>query len=693
MRSDGWHDESGGSSTSVREFPYLFSPIQIGPVTVANRVVLLPTGTGYTNRGRVEAEDIAYNARRAEGGVGLIITGGTTANPTSQNRGRVFIEAYDPDVVPGFRRRAEEVHGHGTKIFGQIFNLGRHMPSEVVAGAPVAPSAIRSHLYPHAPHSLSELAITETIEGFVAAARHMVLGGYDGVEVHGSHGYLLGQFLSSATNVREDRYGGDLAGRARLLLETVRAVRAAVGNAIAVGVRLSADDEVAGGTDVDECIATVALLETECEIDYLSLAIGVRGTYVKDSSIPDGVALDRIAKVKATTSLPVIASQRIRRPEEAEDALQSGQADLIGMARALIADPDWAKKAQGKERGAIRLCLGDLQECRNHLSGGLRCMVNPDVGRQGEINSSDVYRTRTRHPRRAAIVGGGPAGLESARRLADLGHHVTVFEASDRLGGQLNMAGRGTGRSDLLDLLTFQREELLRLGVEIQRNAPILASELAGLGAEVVVVASGAVGGSIPAVFASHSESASVTSVWDVVALTYTVRDSRVVVVDDGSGDWPMLTAVDLLADSGCAVTVVTPGASIFRHVPIESQAGLHDRFRAANVRWVCGAKEARATAAGVAFVNDGTGEPTELSADVLVVEAGRVPNDALWREAEAALPDSVSMYYAGDCLTPRGIGHAVSDALEVQLAVVAADSSLRAPASQSLIHFVGSRR
>jgi 2,4-dienoyl-CoA reductase (NADPH2) len=692
MRPDSAQDGGEAYIMPEREFAHLFSPIQLGSVTVRNRVVLLPTGTGYTNRGRVEVEDVAYHTRRAEGGVGLIITGGTTANPTSQNRGRVFIEAYDPEVVPGMRRRSEEVHKHDAKIFGQLFNLGRHMPSEVIAGAPVAPSAIRSHLYPNAPLMMSEIRIKEMIEGFMSSAKHMVLGGYDGIEVHGAHGYLLGQFLSPATNYRVDQYGGDLAGRARLLIQTVRAVRAAVGDDICVGVRLSVDDEVLGGTVVDDCVATVAMLEAECDIDYLSLAVGVRGGYVKDSSVPDGVALDRIAKVKATTSLPVIASQRLRRPEEAENALKACQADLIGMARGLIADPDWAKKAQGQERGAIRLCLGDLQDCRNHLSGGLRCIVNPDVGRQSEVNSFDLYRRKTRLPRRVVIVGAGPAGLESGRRLANLGHMVTIFEASDGVGGQLNMAAQGSGRTDLLDFLAYERDELNRLGVEILRNSLIGLSEIKDLVDEVVVIASGAIGGPLPAPFVATLPSTVVTSVWDVLGHRFTCKDSRIVVVDDGSGDWPMLSSVDLLVRSGCSVTIVTPGESISRNVPVESRAGEYERLRAADVHWVCGASEVRLAMNGVTFTDEGSGEIRDLAAEVVVVETGRTPNDALWRQVENALPEAVSLFYAGDCLTPRGIGNAVSDALEIQMSLASMDKSLGVGHSHRLSDFVGSR-
>jgi len=656
-------------------FPYLLSPLPVGPVTVRNRVVLLPTGTGYTNRGRVEAEDIAYNARRAAGGAGLIITGGTAAAATSQTRSRGFIEAYDPDVLPGVRRRADAVHAEGALIFGQLFDLGRNQAADMMTTVPLGPSAARSPAHRFSPMTMGRQDIAAWTETFAAAAANFARGGYDGIEVHAAHSYLLAQFLSPATNHRDDEYGGDHDGRARLLLETVRAVRRAVGSKVAVGVRLSADDEIRAGTTPADCLETVAALEQHTDVDYLSLAVGVLGGYVKDSSAPEGVALDRIATVKAATRLPVLASQRIRRPEQAEQALRDGQADLIGLARALIADPDWVAKARRGEPDRIRLCLGDMQDCRVHLSGGLRCIVNAGVGRETEPPDGGRFRIpagRAAGPRRrVVVVGGGPAGLESARRAAEQGLSVRLLEQSDRLGGQVPLAAKPGWRRDLGDLIRYLETELRVLGVEVELGRPVTAGEAEQLGADaLLVIATGATGSPLSAAAADAASAAAATRVWDVLTGTADVRrGERVLVIDDGTGDWPLITALDALAGSGCQVTAVTSAASIVRSVPSESQAGVQARLRALGVRWICGAADVSRTAEGARFRRVGTEELTDIAADRVITETGRMAVDQLWRSLRDRDFDVAAV---GDCVTPRTIGNAVGDALTLERSVLA---------------------
>ncbi len=679
----------GRTRPPTSAFPLLSSPFRLGPLTLRNRVVLLPTGTGYTNRGRVEAEDVAYYVRRASGGVGLIITGGTAAHPSSQTRNRIFIEAYDPEVVPSLLRRSEAVHALGAGIVGQLFNLGRHMPAEVAAGAPVAPSPMRSHLWPSAPVAMTTAHIRDEVEAFALSARHMIEGGYDGVEVHGAHGYLLAQFLSHATNRRDDLYGGPLANRARFLLEVIVAVRRAVGPDPIVGLRLSADDEQAGGIGVEECTETLALVEARAELSYVSLAVGVRGGYVKDSSVAEGVALERIAAIKASTALPVIASQRLRHPAVAEAALGAGSADLIGLARALIADPDWAAKATAGRAESIRLCVGDLQECRNHLSGGLACMVNPEVGRQGTYDTLSRRAGRARGA--ALVVGGGPAGLESARRLASAGYGVELREAGHHLGGQLRAGARATGRAELADLTDFLAGALGELSVEVVLDAPVGPGELAEVSADVVVFATGARGGPVAALPSAGDDAVATNSLWRLVTEDELPAGDEVVIIDGGSGEWLSVTAADLLARTGRRVTILTSGASPFSAVPHESLAGLVERLREIGVRWQGGVGDLASGGGRVRYTHLGTGREDEVAADLVVLDTGRLPVDELWREAASALPSAARWYAIGDGLTPRGVGHAMSDALEVELDVL----SRRGPRrdfTQSERHFTGAR-
>jgi len=661
-----------------RPFPRLLSPFRLGEVTLRNRVVNLPQGTAYTNRGRVEDEDTYYNERRAKGGVGLIITGGTAANVSSQTRSRGFIEAYDPDSVPGFRRRSEVVHGHGTHIIGQIFNLGRLQAAETMTATPIAPSALRSDDFRYAPMAMGHRQIAEVIEGFRLSATHLVAGGYDGVEIHGAHGYLLAQFLSAVTNRRDDAYGGDLAGRNRLLVEVLQAVRAAVGDDFIVGVRLSVDDEEEGGTNPSECQATLERLRQAVKLDYVSLAVGVRGGYVKDSTIDEGVALERIATIKAGTPVPVIASQRIRRPEQAEAALAAGQADLIGLARPLTADPDWVAKAQRGESHRIRVCVGDLQDCRSHLTGGLRCIVNPDVGREVVLRLASPEARKPRASLAVAIIGGGPAGLEAARRSCESGHSVTLYEAGSALGGQVLMAARAHGRAELADLIRFQTTELQILGAKVLFDNPVEQADAAALDADVVIVATGAVGAPI-GLRPADSTAAPIRSVWDVLAdSSPDPATGRVVLIDDGTGDWPMITAAELLSDKGNEVTIVTPGASVTRSLPSESVAGLRRHLQHRSIQWMVGARHVTLGADYVVFRRDGTDERVTLPFDAVVVETGRIPNDRPWR---SKADDLDGIYIVGDCLTPRGIGNAMGDAQRVDAELSALTARVSDPA------------
>lgn len=659
------------------DLPHLLSPIQVGPVNLRNRVVLLPTDTGYTNRGRVEVVDIAYQARRAAGGVGLIMTGGTAAVPSSQTRSRGFIEAYDPDVIPGMRSRSHAVHRQGAHLFGQLFDLGRNQPADMMTRVPLSASPIRSPAHRFAPMAMSKQAIVAWIDTFAAAAANLVKGGYDGIEVHAAHSYLLAQFLSPATNHRDDKYGGSHRGRARLLLETVHAVRGAVGSKVGVGVRLSVDDEVAGSTVLADCLETVAALDEQADLDYLFLAVGMLGGYVKDSSATEGAALERIAAAKAVTRLPVIASQRIRRPEQAEKALETGQADLIGLARALIADPDWVAKASRGDSQRIRLCLGDMQDCRVHLSGGLRCIVNASVGREAEPLGIGQSSILARHAgrRRVAVVGGGPAGLECARRAAEIGLSVHLYEQSQELGGQTTLAAQLNWRRDLEDIIGHLATELRILGVDVELGSPITAADARALSNDaLLVIATGATGGPLnTAVWSGTSEPSKavlgpappVDRTWDV--LTGTVRGDggeRVLVVDDGTGDWPMITPLALLAQQGCRVTVVTSAPSIVRNIPSESSAGVQARLRALGVRWICGAVDLKITSEVARFRQLGTDDLIAVGADRIVVETGRTPMDQLWR---ASSDLGLDLAAVGDYLTPRTIGNAVGDVLTLE--------------------------
>lgn len=652
-------------STTPSAYPALLSPLRVGQVTLRNRLVNLPQGMGYTNRGRVEDEDIAYHRRRAVGGTALIITGGTATHPSSQTRSRTFVEAWDPEVIAGLQRRSDAIHAEGALVVGQLFNLGRYMAGEDMSAVPLAPSAVRAPGLAHAPMQMGRAEIDEVVAGFVISARHMVQGDNDGVELHAAHGYLLAQFLSAASNQRDDGYGGDLRGRARLLVEIARAVRAEIGDRI-LGVRLSVDDEAPGGTTPEESAETIELLR-DVGLDYVSLAVGLKGAYVKDSSAAEGAALATMKRVAVGLDVPVMVSQRIRTPELAEQVVASGDADLVGLARALIADPDWVDKASRGQGDRIRLCVGDVQDCRSHLAGGLRCMVNPEVGNE---TSPLMRATTTRDVRRIAVVGAGPAGLEFARRAATAGHRVTVYEQQEQAGGQLLLAARAPGREELADFVAYQSRELARLGVQVSLGTRV--DDLTELDADLVVAATGAAPGPLPTLGQGPAGPA-VTSTWAAAADDSSDPLGRVVVLDDGRGGWPMVTATLVVSDRADSVVIISPGGSVVGRVPSESANDVRRRLRSNGVRWQLDSVHRGFEGDRLRVEANGTGEVNLLEADLFVVEVDRIAEDQVWRSARDRGHPIAAI---GDALAPRTMGNAVRDAFELEGALNQGDLS-----------------
>lgn len=589
-----------------------------------------------------------------------MITGGTATDLASQDRTRTFVELYDPAVVPGLRRRADAVHDAGAHIVGQVFNLGRYMAADAMTVPPLAPSAVRAPGVRFAPMAMGRPEISDVVAGFRRSALHLREAGCDGVEIHAAHGYLLAQFLSAATNWRDDEYGGSAQRRRRILLEVADTVRAACGPEFVVGVRLSADDQVPGGTTVDECQEHALGLLRHVPVDYVSLAVGLRGTYVKDSSQPEGAALDRIAAVKAALPVPVLASQRIRRPEQAEQVLRAGQADLVGVARALIADPDWTAKARRGEAHRIRLCVGDLQDCRSHLAGGLRCMVNAEVS--NEVAAARATGHGRTGGRSLAVVGAGPAGLEVARRAALSELSVTVYEAADQPGGQVRLAARMAGRAELMDFVTYLTGELDALGVPVRYGERLDVKSATALTEDHIVVATGSTGAPASARTDLPPSAAGVhvLTVWDLLHADPAMGAGKVVILDDGLGDWATLTAAWRLAASGSSVTIATAAGSVMAGVPAESQAGVRGRLRAAGVRWLLDVAPRTWSASAVGLERIGTGESVELPADVVVVATDRQPTDRLWRALRACRPGALAV---GDARTPRTVGNAIREA------------------------------
>ncbi|GAA2897965.1 FAD-dependent oxidoreductase [Pseudonocardia halophobica] len=627
----------------------LFAPLDIGGVRLRNRIALPPMGSRHTPGGLVSPADLEWHAERAHGGAGLVITGGTLVHPTSVYRGGVAVNGWRSEGL--LRERAEAIHAGGAKVFAQLVHAGR----ETLGGQPelaqVAPSAIRSPRDPYVPHALTTDEVHTIADSFVESARVHLAAGYDGIEIHAGHGYLVAQFLNAAANARTDEFGGatpvERLAFLRLVLRRVRAEGAPV------GVRLSAREDVPGGIELDETVAMVRALTEERLIDYVSVTRGSRNSYVKDHTWPFAVAVAEARAVKTVTDVPVLVTGRIVRPEQAAAVLAEGAADLIGIGRGMIADPEWVAKAQGVVAGAIRPCVGFVQDCRTAMDGA-SCAVNAAAGREAR------YGTRVLRPRsadRVVVIGGGPGGLEAARVAAERGCRVTVLEAEPQLGGQLRRAARAPHRRELLSFVDYLESELARLGVEVLLGRPATAEEVLELGPDLAVVATGA----------RHDSAENATSVWELLG-GEPPRSGRALVQDDGTGFWPALSAAELLVEAGVQVTVATPAAMVGAAIPAESQASLHARLRGAGTRYRPFTVLERVLPGEVELRDVTTGTLDRLPADHVVVATAPVSQDSLAAELRAR---DMRTRTIGDALSPRRITHAVLEADEAITAMV----------------------
>jgi mycofactocin system FadH/OYE family oxidoreductase 2 len=632
-------------------FPHVFSPFRIGRVELRNRIFVPAHTTNYGVDHLPSERHVHYHAEKARGGVGLIIFEAVRVHASSIGRAQGVI-GYDPRCVPAFRRVAEAVHAEGAKLFGQIVHVGRHAEGYFGRTATWGASPIPWAPGGPVPHEMNEDDMAEVVAGHVRSAHHLREAGLDGLEVHFGHGHLLQQFMSPASNVRTDAYGGSEENRLRFPLRVLRAVREAMGPDYPVGIRISAEEFMTPGLSLHDMQRIVPIIAGAAPIHFINVSHSAYhasfslATQMADMHFPRAAFRSLPAGIKAVVPhLPVFAVCRFNRLQLAEEVLAAGEADLVGMARAHIADPFLLAKARAGRLDDVRPCIACNQGCIGmiELHQSVTCLMNPTAGREAEWGEGTLTPAPVR--RRVLVIGGGPAGLEAARVAAVRGHDVTLWEREVQVGGQVNVAARIIARSEFTYARTYFEEQCRALKVRIECGVGATADRILAFRPETVVLATGARPKAVTIPGASR-----VFTVWQALLEPAQVGD-RVALIE-ADGNWQGVATAEHLADLGKVVTLITGSAGYGGRITIYSMLAVRQRFRDKGIG-VRPLRAVRAVEGGTLLLEDvSTGDIERLEdIDTIIAAAGGIAEDGLSHELRGRVPD---LRMVGDCVAPR---------------------------------------
>ncbi|MBI4587444.1 MAG: FAD-dependent oxidoreductase [Candidatus Rokubacteria bacterium] len=637
-------------------FPRLFSSIRVGPLTLSNRLCHAATLTNFAEHNLPSQRQVEYYEARARGGVGLIVSEAIVVHPQSVPTS-VVIAGYDRRSLDGLRRIADAVHRQGVPMVAQLWHAGRQQLWTPIS-APWAPSPIPDPLSGTIPHEMSRQEIDEVVESFAATAQKMQEAGFDGVELHGAHGYLITQFLSPWSNRRRDEYGGSSENRVRFLERVIERVRSTCGWDFVVGVKLNGHEFVEGGIDLAEAQRIATRLAATRAIDYIAVSQGNFSksleAHVPDMHFPRAPFRHLARGVKeAVGDLPVCAMARIVSPREAEVVLQSGDADLVGMSRALISDPDLPRKAKTGE-GEIRPCIM-CNVCWGAVSLGkpMLCVYNPSVGREGEIDPDAPPPASL--TKRVVVVGGGLSGLEVSRVAALRGHRVVLFEKTGALGGQANLAARLPGRAEFGEMTRYLVSEVQKLPIELRLGVEATADAVLELSPDAVVLATGSLP---PAPLLPGARGGQVVTTWDVIEGRGEV--GRRVALIDAEGEHESCGVAELLVAQGKRVWFVTRFDMVGPHLNYVSRIGVTGRLLRNGVVCVTGAEVKRVSGRTLILANLYSGQEHRLREIETVVLAG--PKGAATGLLEGLRDKVPEVHAIGDCYAPRDATAAVHE-------------------------------
>jgi len=648
----------------------LFRPIQVGRLTLKNRIYSSGHAEAMAEGGRPGERLARYHAAKARGGCALTIFGGSSSvHPSSPAAAWKQIANHDDSIIPAYRALADAVHAHDCLVFTQLTHMGRRAQADgEEANVLVAPSQIPERVHREVPHEVEAEQIVEIVRAFGQAARRCREGGLDGIELSMAHNHLIDQFWSPLFNQRLDDYGGSLDNRLRFGFEVLREIRRTVGRDFVVGARISGDEFTRGGLTAEDMAEIARRLAASGMLDFLSIIGGGAHTYelqaaaVPNMSYATGVFVPLAAAIKqAAPGIPILHASRIVDPAHADRLVAAGQIDVVGMTRALIADPDLPRKALESRLDDIRTCVGANEGCIDRIYQGkpVTCVQNPATGREAEL--AEVRAATT--PKKVVVVGGGVAGLEAARMAAVRGHRVVLFEKASELGGQVLLAARAPERSEYAGIVRFLAAQVRKLAVDVRLAVEATPSAVLAERPAAVVIATGS-HPFVPPV--PGSDGKHVVTDRDVLAGEAKVGTS-VVVVDDVHTQEALSTA-ELLLSQGKRVEVISPLFYVGQDVGVTSIAPLYRRLFTAGVVLTPGTELRAVEGSSVIVANVYSGLERRIEGvDTVVLAAGSRSTDALYRALKGHVAE---LYAVGDCVAPRGVHQALLDATRIARAI-----------------------
>lgn len=659
------------------QFQYLFTPLKIKDVTFRNRIMITGHGTGMGGRGKPSSRLINYYVERAKGGVGAIVSEFATVHPGYTS----VLNAHDERFIPDFQRMTKAVKEQGAVIIQQIGHIGRQRLAGQRLTWAASPMPYQFYdLIGLTPKEIEIKEIKEVVDLWGRSARNVRESGFDGVEIHSLYGnYLLGGFLSPYSNKRTDEYGGSLENRMRIVYEVIDSVRNNVGDDYLVGLQLNGDDLTPGGLNAEDFQEVARLIDETGKIDYITVKAGtywVPNMVIPDMQHPLGIWVPYASGIKeVTNNAYIFAVGRINDPVFGEKVLEDGHADMVAMTRAHVADPEIANKAREGRLEDIRPCVACNEGCWGMLWGGFGCIHNPAAAHERELGIGTLKPAAA--PKNIMVIGGGPGGLKAAEIAALRGHKVTLYEKRDQLGGQVNIAAKGAGRSELGEITRYLIRQVEKLGVEIHSSTEVTSDMVLGAGADAVILATGSIPRrisftGIPPFDPDNPvppgmDQDNVLTHWQLLEDEGEVGQ-KVIVADDGEGHWKGVSIAELLLDQGKEVEMIAPHDHLGFDLTAERRIPMLRRILKKGLDFTPFTMIKGIEGNTVTVYNIHSRKERVIEGvDHVVLAYYNKASDDLYFELEDKVKE---LYRIGDCVAPRLIGDAIRDGEEVARAL-----------------------